>query len=164
MHWIWGKVVSVASAMRWLACMGLRAGLLVLTAASPALAQPAPASIQVSGGAGASPAAYRVINLGTGEIATYPRINASGHVAFSLIHGDHTDGYFYDGNAVRKLGSLGGRTVYANDLNDAGQVAGTSLNEAGIENAFVWSVRGAVHDCRAARYRRWCRSRPIGAA
>ena len=149
MHWVWGKMMSVASAMRWLACMGLRAGLLVLTAASTALAQPAPASIQVSGGTGVSPAAYRVINLGTGAIVTYPRINASGHVAFSLIHGDRTDGYFYDGNAVRELGSLGGRTVYVNDLNDAGQVAGTSLNEHGVENAFVWSVRGGMLDLRA---------------
>jgi len=149
MYWVWGKMMSVASAMRWLACMGLRAGLLVLAAASPALAQPAPASIQISGAAGVSPAAYRVINLGTGAIATYPRINASGHVAFSLIHGDRTDGYFYDGNAVRELGSLGGRTVYVNDLNDAGQVVGTSLNEHGVENAFVWSVRGGMLDLRA---------------
>jgi probable HAF family extracellular repeat protein len=139
----------VASAMRWLACLGLRAGLLVLAVASSALAQPAPASIQVSGGAGASPAAYRVINLGTGAIATYPRINTSGQVAFSLIHGDRTDGYFYDGKIVQEMGSLGGRTVYVNDLNDAGQVAGTSLNEAGIENAFVWSVRGGMLDLRA---------------
>lgn len=149
MHWVWGKTMSVASALRWLACMGLRAGLLVFAVASPALAQPVPASIQVSGGAGASPVAYRVINLGTGAIATYPRINASGHVAFSLIHGDRTDGYFYDGNAVREMGSLGGRTVYVNGLNDAGQVAGTSLNDAGVENAFVWSVRGGMLDLRA---------------
>jgi probable HAF family extracellular repeat protein len=150
MHWIWGKVVSVASAMRWLACMGLRAGSLVLAATSPALAQSAPASIHADGSARVSPAAYRVINLGTGAIAAYPRINASGHVAFSLIHGDHTDGYFYDGNAVRELGSLGGRTVYVNDLNDAGQVAGTSLNNAGVEKAFVWSMRGGMLDLRAA--------------
>jgi probable HAF family extracellular repeat protein len=150
MHWIWGKVVSVASAMRWLACMGLRAGSLVLAATSPALAQPAPASVHADDSARLSPAAYRVINLGTGAIAAYPRINASGHVAFSLIHGDRTDGYFYDGNIVREMGSLGGRAVYVNDLNDAGQVAGTSLNDAGVENAFVWSVRGGMLDLRAA--------------
>jgi probable HAF family extracellular repeat protein len=149
MHWIWGKTMSVASAMRWLACMGLRSGSLVLAATSPTLAQPAPASIHADDSARVSPAAYRVINLGSGAIATYPRINASGHVAFSLIHGDRTDGYFYDGNAVRELGSLGGRTVYVNDLNDAGQVAGTSLNERGVENAFVWSVRGGMLDLRA---------------
>jgi len=149
MRWIWGKVMSVASAVQWLACMALRAGLMVLAAASPALAQPAPTSIQVSGGAGVLPAAYRVINLGTGAMATYPRINASGHVAFSLIHGDRTISYFYDGNAVREMGSLGGRAVYVNDLNDAGQVAGTSLNEHGVENAFVWSVRGGMLDLRA---------------
>ncbi len=149
MYWVWAKMMSVASAMRWLACMGLRAGSLVLAATSPALAQPAPASIHADDSARVSPAAYRVINLGSGAIATYPRINASGHVTFSLIHGDRTDGYFYDGNAVRELGSLGGRTVYVNDLNDAGQVAGTSLNEHGVENAFVWSVRGGMLDLRA---------------
>jgi hypothetical protein len=149
MHWIWGETMSVASAMRWLACMGLRAGSLVLAATSLTLAQPAPASIHADDSARVAPAAYRVINLGTGAIVTYPRINASGHVAFSLIHGDRTDGYFYDGNAVRELGSLGGRTVYVNDLNDAGQVAGTSLNEHGVENAFVWSVRGGMLDLRA---------------
>ena len=149
MHGIRGKVVSVAGAMRWLACMGLRAGSLVLAGTSPALAQPAPASIHADDSARVSPAAYRVINLGSGAIATYPRINASGHVAFSLIHGDRTDGYFYDGKIVQEMGSLGGRTVYVNDLNDAGQVAGTSLNEAGIENAFVWSVRGGMLDLRA---------------
>lgn len=150
MHRVWGMVVSGVSAVRWLACMGLRAGSLALAATSPALAQSAPASIRADGGAGVSPVAYRVINLGTGAIATYPRINASGQVAFSLIHGDRTDGYFYDGNAVQEMGSLGGRTVYVNDLNDAGQVAGTSLNEAGVENAFVWSVRGGMLDLRAA--------------
>jgi probable HAF family extracellular repeat protein len=149
MHWIWGKVVSVTSVMRWLAYLSLRIGPLLLGAASPALAQPVPAAMHAGGGARVSPVAYRVINLGTGTIAAYPRINASGHVAFSLIHGDRTNGYFYDGNAVREMGSLGGRTVYANDLNDAGQVAGTSLNEAGIENAFIWSVRGGMLDLRA---------------
>lgn len=153
MHWMWGKVVSVASIMQWLACMGLRAGPLLLAAASPALAQPAPASIHADGNARVSPAAYRVINLGTGAIAAYPRINASGHVAFSLIHGGRTDGYFYDGNAVQEIGSLGGRTVYVNDLNDAGQVAGTSLNEGGVENAFVSSVRGGMLDLRADAFR-----------
>lgn len=150
MHGIWGKVMSVASAMRWLACMGWRLGALVLAVTSPALAQSAPAFTHADGGAGASPVAYRVINLGTGAIATYPRINASGQVAFSLIHGNRTDAYFYDGNAVQAMGSLGGRTVYVNDLNDAGQVAGTSLNEHGVENAFVWSVRGGMLDLRAA--------------
>ena len=153
MHWIRGKGMSVVSAMRCLACTGLWAGLLLPGAASPALAQPAPAPIHANGGAGVAPAAYRVINLGTGAIATYPRINASGHVAFSLIHGDRTDGYFYDGNVVREMGSLGGRTVYVNDLNDAGQVAGTSLNDAGVENAFVWSARGGMLDLRAAPFR-----------
>jgi len=102
---------------------------------SVALAQPTPT--------------YRVLHLGAGMLAGYPDINSSGQVAFSLINGDRTTGYFYDGAAVRNIGSLGGRIVYANDVNDAGQVAGTALNEHGIENAFVWSAGGGMLDLRA---------------
>lgn len=92
---------------------------------------------------------YRVVNLGPGTIATYPAINASGQVAFSLIHGGRTAGFFHDGATVRNIGSLGGGTVYINGLNDAGQIAGTSVNENGIENAFVWSAGSGMLDIRA---------------
>lgn len=153
MRCVWGMVALLAGAMRWPACAVLRAWLLVLGAASPALAQPTPAPPLADAVHGASQAAYRVTNLAGGAVATYPRINATGQVAFSLINGDRTTGYFYDGDAVRTIGSLGGRTVYVNDLNDAGQVAGTSLNEHGVENAFVWSVRGGMLDLRAAPFR-----------
>ena len=108
---------------------------LILFFSSVAPAQPAPT--------------YRVLHLGAGMIAGYPNINVFGQVAFSLINGDRTIGYFYDGNAVRNIGSLGGRFVYANDVNDAGQVVGTALNEHGVENAFVWSAGGGMLDLRA---------------
>ncbi|WP_170976689.1 PKD domain-containing protein [Massilia sp. HP4] len=104
--------------------------------------------------AGATPSqpghpAYRVINLGPGTIATYPAINANGQVAFSLIQGGRISGFFHDGASVRNIGSLGGGTVYVNGLNDAGQIAGTSVNENGVENAFVWSAGGGMLDIRA---------------
>jgi len=103
----------------------------------------------VMAAAATSHTTWRVINLGPGAIARYPAINATGQVAFSLIDGHRTTAFFYDGNAVRNIGSLGGRIVYANAVNDAGQVVGTSLNEHGIENAFVWSAGGGMLDIRA---------------
>ncbi len=96
------------------------------------------------GGQGSPHTSYRVINLGPGTIAAYPHINATGQVAFSTVSGSRAAGFFYDGTVVRNIGSLGGANVYVAGLNDAGQVAGTSLNEHGIENAFVWSAGGGM--------------------
>lgn len=121
----------------------------VLGGIGAANAQPITASGQADGKHGNPQQSYRVINLGPGTIATYPSINAAGHVAFSLFNDGSTTGFFYDGASVRNIGSLGGGIVYVNDLNDAGQVAGTSLNEHGVENAFVWSAGGGMLDLRA---------------
>jgi len=124
--------------------------LLLLTgAANAALAQLTPDASDTERRHGGSPASYRVINLGPGTIATYPHINAAGQVAFSMVNGDRTAVFFYDGASVRNIGSLGGGITYANGLNDAGQVAGTSINERGIENAFVWSAGAGMLDIRA---------------
>lgn len=124
--------------------------LMVALAAATVSAQPFTASAHGAGKQGGPQTSYRVINLGPGAIATYPHINAAGQVAFSMIDNDRTTGYFYDGVAVRHIGSLGGGIVYVNGLNEAGQVAGTSVNEAGVENAFVWSAGGGMLDLRAA--------------
>lgn len=88
--------------------------------------------------ASATPASYRVINLGPGTIATYPAINAAGQVAFTLVSAGRTSGFFFDGRSATDIGSLGGAASYANGLNEAGQVVGTSVNQYGIETAFVW--------------------------
>jgi len=112
-----------------------------------ALAQPV--SGEADGRNGAQRTSYRVINLGPGTIATYPDINAAGQVAFSMVNGGRTTGFFFDGAAINNIGSLGGGITYANDLNEAGQVAGTSINEQGVENAFVWSAGGGMLDIRA---------------
>jgi len=92
---------------------------------------------------------FRVINLAPGAIATYPDINTPGQVAFSMVNGGRTTGFFFNGMVVKPIGSLGGGMTYANDLNDAGQIAGTSVNEHGIETAFVWSAGGGMLDIRA---------------
>ena len=88
--------------------------------------------------ASATPASYRVIHLGPGTIANYPAINAAGQIAFTLVSAGRTSGFFYDGRSAHDIGSLGGAITYANGLNEAGQVVGTSVNRHGIENAFVW--------------------------
>jgi len=104
----------------------------------------AQASGHENGGQGGPPTSYRVINLGPGTIAAYPHINAAGQVAFSMIGGGHATGFFYDGAVVKNIGSLGGAHVYVAGLNDAGQVAGTSLNARDLENAFLWSAGGGM--------------------
>ncbi|RYE78765.1 MAG: hypothetical protein EOO80_07830, partial [Oxalobacteraceae bacterium] len=80
-------------------------------------------------------ATYRVINLGPGLLATLPRINAGGQVAFSMQADAGAVGYFYDGSSVQDIGTLGGETL-ANDLNDLGQVTGSSFTAGGVQHAF----------------------------
>jgi len=116
--------------------------LAVCGGAGVASAQPLPADADSKHGS--PPTAYRVVHLGPGSIASYPHINAKGEVAFSLVSGGRTTGFFYNGAVVRNIGSLGGGNVYAFGLNDGGQIAGTSLNGSGIEQAFVWSAGGGM--------------------
>ena len=46
--------------------------------------------------------------------------------------------FFWNGEGVRKLGSLGGNRTFANDMNDRGQIVGSSLTLHGRLHAFVW--------------------------
>lgn len=104
--------------------------------------------------AGAAPAqqvqppatTYRVINLGSGPLTTLPKINAAGQVVFSINPRGPSQGYFYDGTAVRAIGTLGGAETFAMDLNKAGQVAGGSSPAQGGEHAFVWSAAAGMRD------------------
>lgn len=127
----------------------VRAAWLLVVSLAWGAAALAQASGYEQGGQGSAQASYRVINLGPGTIAAYPHINATGQVAFSMIGGGRTAGFFYDGTVVKNIGSLGGANVYVAGLNDAGQVAGTSLNEHGIENAFVWTAGGGMLGIRS---------------
>jgi len=127
-----------------------RTAWLLLALAMWAAAGLAPASGYPDGAQGNPHARYRVINLGPGTMAAYPHINAAGQVAYSMISGGRTAGYFHDGAVARNIGSLGGAHVYVAGLNDAGQVAGTSLNAQGLENAFVWSAGGGMLAIRGA--------------
>lgn len=94
----------------------------------------------------ASRTTYRVVNLASGPLSTIPKINAKGQVVFSINPGPASRGYFYDGAAVRDIGTLGGSDTRAYDLNNAGQVAGGSTLPDGREHAFVWTAGGGMID------------------
>ena len=133
--------------MRWLRHRRQQLVLLLLAAmGGVATAQTMALAGQEAGRHGGAQPRYELIRLLPGIIATYPRINAAGQVAVSMVIKGRTRGFFYDGAALRQLGWSGGGAVYANGLNDAGQVVGTALNRVGVERAFVWSARGGMLD------------------
>jgi len=126
----------------------LRMLLIALAVAGTAAAQQArqsqPAGETDGKHAGTSPT-YRVINLAPGLLATLPRINAGGQVAFSMQADAGAVGYFYDGSSVQDIGTLGGETL-ANDLNDLGQVTGSAVTAGGVQHAFVWRAGTGMLD------------------
>jgi probable HAF family extracellular repeat protein len=114
---------------------------------------PQPAAAAANGHHGtALPGAYRVINLGTGDLRTIPQINDNGQVAFTL---SNLRALFYDGTRVVDLGTLGGSTAGAGDVNNAGQVVGASAlpgdppGVPGVDpftHAFLWSRNTGMID------------------
>jgi probable HAF family extracellular repeat protein len=95
----------------------------------------------------ALPAAYRVINLGAGEIASFPSINDRGQVAYTYADGlGGVRALFYDGTSIVEIDPLGGTAAGAISLNNAGQVAGsTVIGGSSLMRAYVWSrSSGAV--------------------
>jgi probable HAF family extracellular repeat protein len=127
---------------------------LVFLAASLAtgagFAQQAPAPDLEDGKHGGTHTTYRVVNLAPGLLASIPDINASGQATFSMQSGSGTaDAYFYNGNAVQNIGTLGGLETLAADVNDLGQVTGRSTTASGIEHAFVWSAGRGMLDILA---------------
>lgn len=134
---------SAAWALRQLLC------LFCALAAGAAIAQQAgsPSSADQQSGSGhAGATTYRVINLGSGQLSALPRINARGQVIYSIWTDLGSRGYFYDGAAVQDIGTLGGADTLAIDVNDAGQVTGSSNLADGSEHAFLWSAGGGMLD------------------
>jgi probable HAF family extracellular repeat protein len=94
------------------------------------------------------PTAYRVINLGTGELAATPEINDRGQVAYTLTNGPAAlRALFYDGTSIVEVDPLGSTHAGAIALNDAGQVAGSALVGSGPNtHAYVWTRSGGAID------------------
>jgi probable HAF family extracellular repeat protein len=114
----------------------LLAGVALVTAAGAGQAQQeasAPATKPATG-------LYKVVNLRAGDLSELPAINTRDQVSFSLHTAQGSRGYFYDGKAVRDIGTLGGPTTNAVGLNNAGQVTGGSATADGSARAFVWSA------------------------
>ena len=96
--------------------------------------------------AGQAVTMYRVVNLRAGDLSEIPHINVRDQVSISLHNGQGSRGYFYDGAAVRDIGTLGGASTIAVGLNDAGQVIGRSDTALGATDAFVWSAAAGMTD------------------
>jgi probable HAF family extracellular repeat protein len=94
------------------------------------------------------PVAYRVINLGTGDIAAIPDINDRGQVAFTLANGPAAvQALFYDGTSIVQIVPFGSAQAGAIALNNAGQVAGSALFDGDPRgHAYVWSKSGGAID------------------
>jgi probable HAF family extracellular repeat protein len=89
---------------------------------------------------------YRVINLGAADLSELPAINNRGQVSFSLNTDLGSRGFFYDGTATVDIGTLGGSTTNAVDLNNVGQLTGYSSLPSGLEHAFVWRAGSGFVD------------------
>ena len=100
--------------------------------------------------AGSAYTTYRVINLASGLTASPIKLNARGQVSFSMqAPNGGAIGYFYNGTSIQDIGTLGGNSTLANDLNDVGQVTGTSISsQFGTSHAFVWSAASGMTDLR----------------
>jgi probable HAF family extracellular repeat protein len=95
----------------------------------------------------AAPPAYRVITLRAGGLTGLSSFNAKDQIAFSIEDQSGTGhAYFYDGQSVRDIGSLGGIQTSVSGINAAGEVAGTSTLASGATRAFKWSRRAGMRD------------------
>ena len=75
------------------------------------------------------PAAYRVVNLGPGDV-TGVQINDSGQVAYALSSTGPTRNFFYDGSRITEIAVPGTVPAVTISLNNAGQVVGTSFDRS----------------------------------
>ena len=125
-----------------LSCLlaGLATGAVTGADQAPAVADAA--------GAGHAIKLYRVVNLRSGDLSGMPSINAGNQVIFSQHTAQGSRGYFFDGDAVHDLGTLGGGSTIAAGLNDGGQVVGRSDNVRGVPRAFVWSAAAGMVELR----------------
>jgi probable HAF family extracellular repeat protein len=111
------------------------------------------------------PVHYRLVDLGPLSSPQYPdlitatRISSAGHVVGSFYTDDGFEhAFFYDGEILRDLGTLGGHLSYARGINGHGNVVGYSLTGATDSFGFIFSgfvsdgfgLRGLDRDWSAA--------------
>ncbi|HZV65498.1 MAG TPA: PKD domain-containing protein [Telluria sp.] len=102
----------------------------------------------------AAATSYTVINLGAGQIAEIPNINTAGQVAFSVYDpaGSGGHAYFFDGDMIRDIGTLGGDASFTRAINEAGQITGyASYDASGNYHAFMWSLKEGMTDLGTIR-------------
>ncbi len=78
---------------------------------------------------------------GTGDTSSYaPAINKFGQVVVQSCNNvaGTCHSYIWKQGAFTELGTLGGQSTYAVDINNHGQVVGTSQNGYGEMHAFLW--------------------------
>ncbi len=92
---------------------------------------------------------YSVTDLGSlsGNSSYAFGINNSGRAAgFDESVADVESAWYYNGGGLTGLGTLGGPTSEARDLNDANYVVGRADNASGNSRAFVWDSVGGMQD------------------
>ncbi len=94
------------------------------------------------------PAAYRIVQLGSGGVTGYSAFNSSDEFALSVEDETGTSrAFFYDGQSVTEIGTLGGTGAYVSGLNESGEVAGHSYIAGNARmHAFIWSKQGGMRD------------------
>jgi probable HAF family extracellular repeat protein len=94
------------------------------------------------------PPGYRIVELGSGGLTGFSTFNSSDQIAVSFEDdAGFSRAFFYDGQSVSDIGTLGGTHSYVSGLNERGEVAGHSF-VAGNTNfrAFIWSKQGGMRD------------------
>jgi probable HAF family extracellular repeat protein len=91
---------------------------------------------------------YRIIPLSPEQVIVNADINASSQVAFTEYVNGTFRAKFFDGHAVRDIGTLGGPNARASALNDQGQVAGSATVDAAgtLYHAYRWSRQTGMVD------------------
>ena len=83
--------------------------------------------------------------VANGHLSDAYAVNAVGHIAgdMSLSAGSGLKrAFLYTGQGLEDLGTLGGTTSTAYDLNSSDQVVGTSTDSSGVTHGFLWQNGG----------------------
>ena len=87
---------------------------------------------------------FTVVNLDPANSSAVPVINSRNQVAFTVYRDWTMRAGFFNGDAVRAIGTFGGVESSAGGLNDAGQVAGIAPNADETALGFRWSETGGL--------------------